>query len=617
MLIKRILFSLPIFMALFFLISFLMAKENFHKQVNQLILSSIGDAEKLNPVLATDSASSDINSFIFNGLVKYNENQELIGDLAESWKVEQVSTFHLQPGSILTGQEVVARLKTSLTPDDLDRAKLVEIKAKSHGDVEVFLKTAGRDFEKEIFKVIPETEFQSVEHHPIITFYLRKNVRWHDGYPFTAEDVKFTYDTIMDEKTMTVRRPMFELVQHVNILDPYRVQVVYKKPFSPSLESWGIGMIPKHILEGQDINTAPFNRHPIGTGPFKFKEWIADEKITLIANEDYFEGRPYLDQISYRIIPESSLAEMEFAVEGVDYYEPQPHQVRRFLQDDRYAVYRRLSNAYTYIGWNQRVDLFKDKRVRQALTYATDRQKIVENILYGLGVVSTGPFPPQMWYFNPHVKPLEYNLDKARELLAESGWKDTDGDGILDKDGKPFKFSLITNNGNVARQNIAVLVQRQLKELGIQVEIALYEWAVFIRDRINTRNFEACVLGWSLGLDPDIYEIWHSSQIKDGFNFVGYQNPEVDALIEAGRTEYDREKRKEIYRKIQALIYEDQPYTFLYVPEEIAALHKGEFKIKRVNDQGEVILEDISMTPVGLFYHLNKWYRTGGTLLKR
>jgi len=615
--IKRILFSLPIAIALFFFVSFLMARENFHHQTNQLILSSLGDAEKLNPVLSTDAASSDVNGLIFNGLVKYDENQELIGDLAESWKVEQISTFHLKPESPLSSQAAVANLKASLGTEDLKRAKIVEIKPQSDHDLMIFLQTAGRDFEKEIFKVIPETEFVSIDHNPIITFYLRKNVRWHDGHPFTAEDVKFTYDTLMDERTLTVRRPMFELVQQIKILDPYQVQVIYKKPFAPSLESWGMGIIPKHLLEGQDINTAPFNRHPMGTGPFKFKEWIADERITLVANEDYFEGRPYLDQISYRIIPESSLAEMEFAVEGIDYYEPQPHQVRRFLEDPDYAIYRRLSNGYTYVGWNQQVDLFKDVRVRRALTYAIDRQKVVDNILYGLGVVSTGPFPPQMWYFNPHIQPLEYNLVKAKELLAEAGWKDTNRDGILDKDGKPFRFSLITNNGNIPRQNVAVLVQRQLKEIGIEVDIALYEWAVFIRDKINARDFEACVLGWSLSLDPDIYEIWHSSQIKDGFNFVGYQNPEVDALIEAGRTEYDREKRKEIYRKIQELIYQDQPYTFLYVPEEIAALHKGEFKIKKVDARGEVSLEDISMTPIGLFYHLNKWYRAGGALFTR
>jgi len=213
-----------------------------------LVISSIGDASFLNPILSQDSASSEINSFVFNGLIKYDRDlQGFVGVLAESWKVEKGS-------------------------------------------------------------------------EPVITFYLRKGILWHDGKEFTAEDVKFTYDKIMDEKTNTVRRSDYELVKKAEILDPYTFRVTYKQPFSPGLATWGMGIIPKHLLEKEDINTTKFNRRPVGTGPFRFIEWVSDEKIVVEANPKYFEGRPNLDRIIYRIIPEPSLSEMELLTQGVDYY---------------------------------------------------------------------------------------------------------------------------------------------------------------------------------------------------------------------------------------------------------------------------------------------------------
>ena len=250
-----------------------------------------------------------------------------------------------------------------------------------------------------------------------------------------------------------------------------------------------------------------------------------------------------------------------------------------------------------------------------ALTHAINRDVIIKYILYDLGVIATGPFPPQMWYANNDIKPLAYDPALSKRLLAEAGWKDTDGDGILEKDGRRFQFRLITNHGNNVRQNVAVLVQRQLREVGIEVEILMYEWSVFISRKINPRDFEACVLGWSLSLDPDIYEIWHSSQVKKGFNFVGYVNPKVDRLIEEGRTEYDRATRVRIYREIHRLINEDQPYTFLFVGEGTPALHKGAFKLMETTPGGREVLKPITMPKGGLFYHLIEWIRVSGPTL--
>jgi peptide/nickel transport system substrate-binding protein len=514
------------------------------QKVNQLLISSIGDASYLNPILSQDSASSDITGFVFNGLIKYDRNLEkLVGDLAESWEVK--------PG--------------------------------------------------------PE---------PVITFFLRRGVRWHDGKEFTADDVKFTYDKLMDEKTNTVRRSDYELVKKAEVLAPHTFRVAYKQPFSPSLQTWSMGIIPKHLLEKEDINTAAFNRKPIGTGPFRFAEWVSDEKIVVEANPGYFEGRPQLDRIIYRIIPETSLSEMELLTGGIDYYGVQPHQVERMKEISFLKVYSQPALSYTYLGYNLKEGLFQDKRVRQAFTYAINREEIVEYVLYGLGTVISGPFPRHLWYYNPKVEPFPYDPSKARRLLEEAGWKDTDGDGILDKDGKRLGFKLITNSGNDVRRDVGVLVQRQLRELGVDVTFETYEWSVFLKNFINAKAFDACILGWSLSPDPDDYMIWHSSQIEKGFNFISYRNPEVDRLWEEGRKEYDVEKRKKIYWRIHELMAEDQPYTFLFSPLGVSAL-RNKFVLAEGRSPVRKVFRPIKMEKAGLTYDLIQWYVPAETVMEK
>ncbi len=531
---KLILLAIPAFIMLILSISFFSARTTLDRSINQLVIGSIGDASYLNPILAQDSASSDINSFVFNGLLKYDKDLNIVGDLAGSWQVVE-------------------------------------------GD------------------------------KPVIAFNLRKGVKWHDGVEFTAEDVKFTYDAIMDEKTNTVRRSDYELVEEVRVLDKYKLEVRYSEPFSPGLESWTIGIIPEHLLSGCDINTAEFNRYPVGTGPFRFKEWISDEKIVVEANEDYFEGHPFLDRIIYRIIPETSLSEIELLTGGIDYSNVYPHQYDRMRQNPYLRVYTHLSLGYSYIGYNLENSLFSDRRVRQALTFALDRKKILDYCLNGRGKLATGPFPNQMWYHNPQILPYPYSPEKAKNLLAEAGWIDSDGDGILDKGGKPFKFTLITNSGNDIRRDIAVLAQRQWREIGIVAVPRLYEWSTFINTYVNPRNFDACILGWSLGVDPDQYSIWHSSQIKDGFNFISYRNEEIDRLLVSGRREYRKGKRRAIYHRIHKIMAREQPYTFLFVGEALPVLSK-KFFVVEYGERGKKDFHPVKIAKGGLMYDLIKWY---------
>ena len=489
---------------------------------DMFVASSIGDASYLNPILSTDSSSGEINGLVFNGLVKYDKNLKLTGDLAESWKILDGGTR--------------------------------------------------------------------------IIFKLRRNVRWHDGRPFTAEDVKFTYEKLIDPSVKTPYGSDYLLVKSLNTPDLYTVEVTYKQPFAPALESWGMGIIPKHIFAAGDFNTSPFNRKPVGTGPYKFREWITDEKIVLDANPDYFEGKPYISRYIYRIIPDQSVQFLEMRKESIDELSLTPDQWRAYPEFFRdYNKFRYPSFSYVYIGFNLRLPLFADKRFRKAVAHAINKKDIIDGVLLGMGKAATGPYPPQSWAYDPAVKDTAYDTESSRKLLAELGYSEKGRDGYLEKDGKPLEFTIITNQGNTMRSLTAEIIQAQLKQVGIKVNIRVIEWSAFVHQFIDKRNFEAVLLGWSLGRDPDQYSIWNSEQTEEGrYNFVSYKNAEVDRLLNEGRRTFDQKKREVIYHKIHGILADDLPYIFLYYPESLPCVHK---RIKAVE-----------ATPAGIGWNFNKWW---------
>ncbi len=490
-----------------------------------LIQGSIGEPSTLIPALASDSPSHEVAGLIYNGLVKYDKDLNLVGDLAESFEVSK---------------------------DGL-----------------------------------------------VITFHLRQNVKWHDGLPLTAEDVLFTYRTMIDPRTPTAYAEDFKQVKKAEAPDRYTFRVTYDKPFAPALASWGISILPRHLLLGKDIVKSPLGRHPIGTGPFVFKEWKAGEKIVLSYNPDYFEGRPCIDRVIYRIIPDSATMFMELKAGGLDYMGLSPLQ---YARQTRYPKFERSfqkfsypSFAYTYLGFNLEDEKFKDRRVRQAISYAIDRREIIQGALLGLGQEATGPYTPGTWAYNPNVVRYPYNPERARRLLKEAGWTDSDGDGLVDKQGVPFQFTIITNQGNDTRARTAEIIQRRLKDVGIEVKIRVIEWAAFIKEFIDQRRFEATILGWSISQDPDIYDIWHSSKSRPGeLNFISFRNAEVDALIEKGRRIFDREERRKVYWRIQEILAEEQPYVFLYVPDALPVI--------------QARFRGIKPAPAGIGYNFIKWY---------
>ncbi|MGA7881981.1 MAG: peptide-binding protein [Terrimicrobiaceae bacterium] len=447
---------------------------------------------------------------------------------------------------------------------------------------------------------------------PEVVFSLRDDVRWHDGKPFTSRDVAFTYRAIMDDATASPRKPDFLYILRVETPDAHTVRVIYRKPYSPALSSWMIGMLPAHILEGKPPEwwAVNFNRNPLGTGPFRFDKWKTNEYLRVTRNPDYFNAPgPWLDSIVFRVLPDQLALRLAFETRQVDFWSVDPWAVGHFEKDQRFDLFSSPSSSYTYVGWNLRRDIFQDERVRRALAHAVNVPEMIKYILYGHGVQSTGIFTPNMWFFDPNVRPFVYDPEKARQLLAEAGWK-PGKDGILEKDGQRFSFTLITNNGNEIRRDIATLVQDDLKKLGIEVNIELYEWAVFLKNFINKGSFDAMVLGWALGPDYDQYQIWHSSQSNpEQLNVVKYNNPEVDKLLVDIREEYRREKIIELAGLMQTTIYREQPYLFLYVPEGTSVMWKDSYRIHRPGGRGEWVDTPVEMTKAGWGYYMDWFYR--------
>jgi peptide/nickel transport system substrate-binding protein len=493
---------------------------------DSLVIGSIGDATSMIPMLTADSASHEIGEWCYNGLLKYDKNLNLTGDLAESWEVSS---------------------------DGLT-----------------------------------------------ITFCLREGVCFHDGHPYTSADALFNWRFMTDPKTPTPYAGDYLKVKGAETPDQRTFRVTYAEPFAPGLASWSLPQLPAHLLEGQDPRQSPLNRAPVGTGPYRFKQWLPGSQVELVAFANYWEGRPYLDSLVYRVIPDMATLFLELRSGGVDWMGLTPLQYRRQTETDvfrrDFRKYRYLASAYTYIAWNLRDPRFADPRVRQAFSYAINVDELIKGVLLGLGRPATGPLKPDTYYYNLKVKTYTYNPVKARELLAQAGWL-PGADGRLMKYGRPLEFVLLTNQGNQSRQNAGVIIQRRLAEIGVKVELRTIEWAALIKEFVDKGRFEAVLLGWTITQYPDQYDIWHSSSIGPGkLNFSSYHNPEVDRLLVEGRRLFDPVQRKAVYDRLQELLAEDVPYTFLYVPDALPMVHARFQGIEQ------------PAPAAGIGYNFIKWY---------
>lgn len=515
-----------------------------------LVIHSLSDPENLNPLTSNDAGASAVLGWIFPALVRIDQ-----------------TTLALEPA--------LARALPEVSPDRLT-----------------------------------------------YTYTLRDDVTFSDGKPLTAEDVVFTLKAIKHPRVNAApQRNYFNSVADADAIDPHTVKIALGEVYF--LNDWqlgGISPIPRHyydpenLLEGisvaelsqwDDLTPAKkeraerfakafnesFNRRPMGPGAHVIenpeRDFVTGEKIELRRRSDFWAkgdpllGDTYVDRVVFRVINDFDAALAALKGGAVDFMSLRPVQYLKQTNDPRFeertAKHVDRAGSYTYLGWNQKRAIFADKRVRQALSHLVDKQNICDKLMLGLADPVESPIYPARPEFNQSLKPWGYDPAKAKALLAEADWSDSDGDGILDKeiDGKrvPLRFEIISNSGNDDRRNLALVVVDEFKRAGIDANFRAIDWSILL-DQMKKQDYDAVILGWTSSgtIPPDLYQIWHSSQaISGGSNHISFKNPEVDRLLEAYRIEFDPAKRKVMYDRVQEILYDEQPYTWVYSPKSLAA----------------------------------------------
>jgi len=479
-----------------------------------LHLATSTNPARLNPILATDSSSSEITGFLFNGLVKYDKDlSTIIGDLAEEFYFEDDKTL--------------------------------------------------------IFK-------------------LHKNVKWHDGEKFSAKDVVFTYSVLVSPKISSPYSASFRFVRSVEALDDFTVKVRYKEPYFKALETWMMGILPQHVLKDeQNLMNSSFNANPIGTGAYKLEQLEHSKNIILGAFDEYFEGRTKIDKISFHVIADPMTRFLMLKSSALDVGSIEPMQYERQLSDDffkKFNIYENISQSYTYLGFNLRLEKFKNSKIREALSLAIDREELVKILFFGHAKVCTGPFLPATKAFNEDVKAPVQNIKRAKELLKEAGYDEEN----------PFTFEIATSNSSEIRPYAAQILQHQLKKAGVIVTLRVMEWQAFLNMVVFPHKFDSVLLGWGLSPTPDPYMFWHSDNDKQGgFNLVGYHNPKINKMIEESQSMIDAQKLSALWREMFKIITDENPYLFLFIPNSITTVSKE--------------IKNIQPSPSGIWHNYIKW----------
>jgi peptide/nickel transport system substrate-binding protein len=449
------------------------------------------------------------------------------------------------------------------------------------------------------------------------TFTVRRDAHFQDGRPLTGEDVLFSVKAI---KCPLVNAPFlrvyFDSVIDAQLTDAFTIKFTIKEPyFLNESVLGGIDVLPRHYYDPKnllkDVTLAElrrpadklpasvkefadnfnqnYSRNPLGSGPYKFLKWETGRELELVRDVNYWGygkkgvDQPYLDRYKYRIINNPDAALVRLKSGGLDEMNLNPIQHTRGSSSERFKSefqkFEYFAPNYSYIGWNNNHPIFRDKKVRTAMTYFTNRKQMVKTILFGLGEVVEGP----IYFFRPeydkNLPSRDYDPQKGVELLREAGWSDTDGDGILDKviDGQkiPFRFEIKVNSGNSTRKSVALVLQDELKKHGIAATVREIDWTIFLAD-IKNRKFDATLLGWAMSVnEPDAYQVWHSSQAANkGSNHISYKNTRVDEILQQYRREFNEQKRIELYREFQRILSDEQPYTFLFVGKSVSAVQR-------------------------------------------
>lgn len=462
-----------------------------------LVIANISDAITLNPQGANDVPSSNVTANIYDTLLTLDENSELQPSLATEWELVEDTVWE---------------------------------------------------------------------------FKLRDDVTFHDGSKFNAEVVKANLDRILDPEVASPRSFLFDMIENVEVVDEYTVRIKTEFPFSPlpsHLAHDGGGMISKEVIEADyeamangEVAGSYINSHPVGTGQYIFEEWVPDNYIKLVRNDNYWGEVAKLDSITFKVVkePSTQIADLETGNAHI-IYPVGSNNVERIEETEGVHLDRVDSLSLSYIGFNMDKEPFNDKRVRQALSMAIDKDVIINGLLNGIGTPAVGPLAPGVFGYSDEVKPLEYNVEKAKELLAEAGYPNG------------FSTTLWTND-NAERMDIAEVVQQQLKEIGVDVSIEVVEWGAYI-EKTAAGEHDMFILGWSTvtaDADYGMYPLFHSSNVGMPGNRSFIRNDELDKILEDARREGDPDKRVELYKQAQEILVDEAPMIYIHHKQDLAGV---------------------------------------------
>lgn len=436
------------------------------------------------------------------------------------------------------------------------------------------------------YRVIPELaeRWEVASDNRTYTFHLRRGVLWHDGRPFTARDVIATFDKVQNDKTKAVHlRAYTKELSRYEALDDYTVRFSFKNPYFLALDVvFGIPLQPAHVIEPlsptqyNEAATNPLNRHPIGTGPFRFAEWESNRKIVLERFEGYWGKKPHVSGLVFRTVKDYTVALQLAERQELDVVTVTAQQWRSMSGEVLRREYHRskfYDANYAWIGWNLKRRLFRDAVVRTALTLLIDRPGLVGSMMYGLYKPATCHFYWASDACDDKLAPVKYDPLEAVRLIEQAGWVDRDGDGIRERGGHEFRFTLMIPASNESMVHAATKIKEDMRRAGLDMRLQRVEWSAFTR-RLRDKDFDACTLAWVTGSRGDPTQIWHSSSIAGGSNYISFAHRDADRLIDKARLTLDERRRDKLYRRFGKILYDEQPYTWLWVRPRLTLVHR-------------------------------------------
>lgn len=431
-----------------------------------------------------------------------------------------------------------------------------------------------------------------------LTFVLRDDARWSDGAPVTASDVRFTWQVQTDTTVAWPSASIKSRIRDVEVKDARTVVFHFTERYLYQVMDANDGVIlPAHLLASvprKELKTSPFGRSPVGNAEFILARWEAGQYIDLARNPTYAGDSPRIDRVMIKFIPDVVTLSAQLKAGEIDLLEAVQAGDLASIREKRSDVNiidvpsRRMS----FVAWNLARAPFNERAVRRALTMAIDRQAIIKNVWGGYAKECTSPIVPLLWAFDPSIEAMPFDGHAARAALESAGYQDSNRDGVLDREGKPFAFELLVNDAQ-NRVDAVTLIQAQLKKVGIKVDVRVMEYGAYI-DRILAMDYDAAFVEWKVPTKVDLTQLFHSkSKRPQGYNFVSYANPEVDRLIDEALAQREKESARALWSRAQRMIYDDQPYTFIAVPQELTA----------IDDR----FCNITPSAISIFAHIGDW----------